>query len=265
MGAQYIDPMTLCHVCHRWQAHAVCEDCISAFAQPQPRCPLCALPQTVASTSLRVHATSSPPPCPCARIAPVYAQDMAPETPLLDRCIAALDYAYPWSDCITRLKFGHDVGLAQTLARLMQHTPWAERELEQADRIIPMPLSPERLQERGFNQVLELAKHLAHPHIDIDSLQRWPTSAHQVGADRSQRWQQVRERFWLAPARIAGLKGQRIVLLDDVMTTGATLYAAAHTLRRAGVSHLTALVLARTPMASLTDNARHVQHRAGSS
>lgn len=267
MGTQYIDPMTLCHVCHAWQAHVVCEDCIHVFAQPTVRCLRCAL----AHGSAPLHACDIP-------------------SPAWDQCIAAVDYAYPWSHCITQLKFGEHVGLAATLARLMRHTPWAEPALEQADRLIPMPLSAQRLAARGFNQALELTRHLmdnAHgvssrisqdsplkrPDIDTTSLVRLETDAHQVGASRAQRWAQTEASFYIAPESIRSLQGQRIVLIDDVMTTGATLHAAARCLRRAGVASITALVFARTlpPSAHgsvaesrIADNAGHVQYRAGS-
>ena len=225
MGSQYIDLMTLCHVCHSWQAHVVCEDCIRAFAQPKPRCAHCALPLD--------------PPMHCKRCA------MEPSP--LDQCIAAVDYGFPWAQCITALKFGQAVGLSQTLARLMRHTPWAEPALEQANRIMPVPLSPQRLQERGFNQTRELARHLGAPKIDTLSLQRCASDHHQVGADSTQRWAQAQDSFWISPSSLPTLRGQRVVLVDDVMTTGATLFAAAHTLRRAGVQHISALVFARTP------------------
>lgn len=230
MGSQYIESMTLCLVCHRWQSHTLCEACIDTFAQPTQRCHRCALPldpQVGAHTALCSPCQLNPAP--------------------LDVCLAAVDYAFPRSDCITRFKFGQDVGLAPALARLMRHTPWAEPALEQAHRILPMPVSPARLRERGFNQTLELARHLDARKLDFTSLQRLDTPHHQVGADRAQRQRQVTNSFWLTPTAWSALNGQRVVLIDDVMTTGATLYAAATALRRAGVAHLTALVLARTP------------------
>lgn len=253
MGSQYIDSMTLCLVCQRWQNHTLCEDCIHTFAQPKLRCRRCALPLLPTDQALHASATHT-----------VCCDDCVDTPPPLDACIAAVDYDFPWSACLTRFKFNQDVGLAPALARLMRHTPWAEPAIDAADRIMPMPLSAERLQERGFHQTLELARHLDARKLDHHSLQRLDTAQHQVGADREQRWQQAQDSFWVQPDALAQLAGLRVVLIDDVMTTGATLYAAAQTLRRAGVVHLTALVLARTPPPSrIVDNAAHVPYRAG--
>jgi ComF family protein len=241
--------MTLCHVCHAWQAHVVCEDCIQTFAQPVERCRRCALPTALCAAEQSQGHTH--PLCTLPGLA-------------IDQCIAAVDYAYPWSQCIARLKFGDDVGLAATLAHMMRHSPWAEPALEQADRVMPLPLSAQRLQERGFNQTLELSRHLGAKRIDTHSLVRLETETHQVGANREERWTQAQHGFYIAPEALPDLRGQRVVLVDDVMTTGATLQAAAATLRRAGVAHITALVLARTlpPHRAIADNHGHVPHRA---
>lgn len=230
--------MTLCHVCRRWQPLALCEDCIRDWAHPQTRCATCALPLAPGCDDLQIF--PSHPHLQCAACA----EHPSP----LDACVAAVDYAFPWSEGIRRLKFEDAVGLSRPLAALMRHTPWAEPLLEQADRVIPMPLSPHRLQTRGYNQALELARHLAEaPRLDLHSLQRLETGSHQVGASRAQRLAQAGESFWLAPSAVSRLRGQRVVLIDDVMTTGATLWAAAHLLRQAGACHVAALVLARTP------------------
>jgi predicted amidophosphoribosyltransferase len=109
-----------------------------------------------------------------------------------------------------------------------------------------MPLSSQRLRERGFNQAFELARHLAPDKADALTLQRATDSAHQVGAERDARFDNVRDAFWVDPSRLAFVRGQHIVLVDDVMTTGASLFEAARTLRAAGATHITAVVFART-------------------
>jgi predicted amidophosphoribosyltransferase len=110
-------------------------------------------------------------------------------------------------------------------------------------------MSASRLRERGFNQAYELAKHLAPQKADAKSLLRLEHAVHQVGATRAERLAQARNTFWIAPNRIPSLQGQRVVLLDDVMTTGATMFEAARTLRKAGGAHITGLVFARAQLA----------------
>jgi ComF family protein len=128
----------------------------------------------------------------------------------------------------------------------MHHAPWVEPALEAAQLVLPMPLSLTRLRERGFNQALELARHLA-PHLThAHTLLRRCDSAHQVGASRQERLEHVRDAFWVAPERVPVLRGQRVLLVDDVMTTGASMYEAARALRAAGAGHITGLLLART-------------------
>ena len=168
-----------------------------------------------------------------------------------------MSYTFPWSDCVAQLKFQNDPGLARALADLMRHAPWVEPALEAATLVVPMPLSPARLRERGFNQALELARHLAPLKADAHTLLRRGEAAHQVGASRQERLDHVRDAFWVAPERIAKVQGQRVVVLDDVMTTGASMYEAARALRAAGAAHITGLVLARTEQRTKGREAQH--------
>jgi len=214
-----------CAVCHAWPAQPVCEDCVARFAQPQPRCRTCALP--VPAGVLRCGA--------CLRSGPP-----------LDACLAAVTYAFPWGQLITRYKFGARPGWSAALALLLRSAPWVEPALEQADLLLPMPLSRQRLQERGFNQALELARHLAPAKADSGLLLRIRHTPPQSSLKRAERLHNVRAAFAVDPLRSAELRDKRVVLLDDVMTSGASLFAAAQTLRQAGAAHITGLVLART-------------------
>ena len=125
-------------------------------------------------------------------------------------------------------------------------TPWMEPALDAADRVLAVPLSTERLRERGFNQSALLARQLAGTKVDCHTLLRLHATEAQSGLPRAQRLRNLRGAFAVEPARAASLRGQRVVLIDDVMTTGATLHAATLALREAGVAHVTATVLART-------------------
>ncbi len=214
-----------CAVCHAWPAQPLCEACVARFAQPQPRCRSCALPVPAGVAQCGA----------CIR-----------ETPPLDLCLAAVPYEYPWSGLVARYKFGAHPGWSQALALLMRSTPWAEPALEAADLLLPVPLSRERLRQRGFNQALELARQLAPAKTAADVLLRLRDTPAQSSLPRAARLRNVRDAFGVAPGRARDIQGRRLLLVDDVMTSGASLYTAARALREAGAAHITALVLART-------------------
>lgn len=214
-----------CAVCHAWPSQRICNACVARFAQPTARCQRCAL-QVPDGVAVCGACTQHPP--------------------LFDACMAAVDYAYPWADVLADFKFRGDAGWAGTLGMVMRSTPWIEPALEAADRVLPVPLSSERLRERGFNQSALLARQLASTKADVRSLLRVQATETQSGLPRAQRLRNLRGAFAVEPARAAALRGQRLVLVDDVMTTGATLHAATEALREAGAGHVTAIVLART-------------------
>ena len=166
--------------------------------------------------------------------------------PPLDACLAAVSYDYPWAGLITRFKFGERPAWASALARLMRSTPWVEPALDQADWVLPLPLSGQRLRERGYNQALELARALAPQKTRASMLLRIRHTPAQSSLQRSERLRNVSDAFALQPLGQPGLENRRVVLVDDVMTSGASLYAAARVLRQAGAAHITALVFART-------------------
>jgi ComF family protein len=166
--------------------------------------------------------------------------------PPLDACLASVSYAYPWSDCIASYKFGNEPAWAITFARLLKSTPWIEPALDKADMLIPIPLSAARLQHRGYNQALELCKHLSREKTDARLLLRIKDTLTQSSLNKQERLKNVKAAFAVEPLRVRDLKGKRIVLVDDVMTSGATLFAAAAALRQAGAAHITTLVFART-------------------
>ncbi len=214
-----------CAVCRSWPATRLCRACVTRFAQPVPRCGNCA--RKVGVPLLRCGECSVHPPP-------------------LDACLAAVTYAYPWSNCISDYKFGNDPGWASALADLLRSTPGVGPALEAADLLLPMPLSAARLQQRGFNQALLLAKALCANKVEPNVLLRIHDTPPQSSLNRTERLRNVRAAFAVAPLRALLLRGKNVVLVDDVMTSGASLYSAAKVLRQAGARRITGLVLART-------------------
>ena len=171
----------------------------------------------------------------------------------LDVCVAAVDFDAPWSALISRYKFAPEPGLARIFAGLLLRDERVRTLLTNADIVMPLPLAPERLEERGFNQALTLAKHLvAKSKIDSSSLIRTRNTAPQRLLDREARQRNVANAFALQAntgvAYSSIFKGKNILLVDDVATTGATLVAAAEPLCKAGAARISAVVIARTPL-----------------
>jgi len=238
-GAEYIDrtmppawmqrwmpPIaSRCAICGAWPAQPLCDACVVRFAPPRHRCALCALPLPDAVAVCGA----------CLR-----------EPPPLDACHAAVDYAYPWSGLVARFKFNGEPGWAAALAQRMARAPGVAEELERADLVLPMPLARRRLAERGFNQALLLARALARDKVEAQLLLRLRETGSQAALEKKARQKNVEGAFGVEPMRASELGAARVVLVDDVMTSGASLHSAARVLRQAGAQRIAAVVLART-------------------
>lgn len=224
-----------CEVCRTWPARPVCDDCAQRFATPVARCGRCArrLPHVASCGDTAPDAAIN-----CAECLRV--------PPALHACHAALSYAFPWPDLIARFKFQGEPGWARTFAAIMRAVPGIAQALQSADRVLPLPLGPRRLAERGYNQAHELARRLAPAKADARSLLRVRDTAPQTTLGRDERLANLRGAFLVDPARAAALRGAHLLLVDDVMTSGASLAAAARALHQAGAARVCALVLART-------------------
>lgn len=166
--------------------------------------------------------------------------------PPLDACFVAVDYAYPWAGLIAHYKFHGEPGWAGAFAQLLREVPGVPAALSHADLVLPMPLAGERLRSRGFNQALEIARRLAPERLRADLLLRLRETAPQSALSLAERQANVRGAFGPDPLQAAALYGRSVVLVDDVMTSGASLFAAARSLRAAGVCSVVALAVART-------------------
>lgn len=198
----------MCAICGRWPSQSLCPACVERFAGAPLACLL------------------APGP--------------------IDRCVAAVRYDYPWSGLLARLKFHDEPGWATPLSRLMAQAGRRSGLLADCDALVPVPLSAGRQAQRGYNQAWELARRLGRPALPR-ALLRCMDGAPQHTLDRAQRLTHVQGAFMAHPAGLPALQGRRILLVDDVVTTGATLQAAAAALVQAGAVSVGALVLAATP------------------
>lgn len=202
------------------EAGNLCRACENSLPYlPQNRCPVCALPTPTGETCGGCLA----------------------DPPEFDSTSAIVVYHFPADGLIHAFKYRGRLALAGALAELMLHSPPAPL----PDFLIPMPLAPARLRERGFNQALEIARRLAvrtGTPLMAQACKRVRDTAPQVELPWKERAKNIRGAFTCD----ADLTGMRVAIVDDVMTTGATLNELAKVLRRRGAKEVTAWVVART-------------------
>ncbi|MGB3027487.1 ComF family protein [Paradevosia shaoguanensis] len=220
-----------CLACQRpvSQAHTLCPEC---FAQLRPisapYCPVLGIPFAVdlGKGALSAEAIADPPP--------------------FDRARAALVYNDAARRIVSRLKYGDHPELARFCARLMAS---AGRDLWDGNPVlVPVPLHFTRRIERRYNQSEELARALGKLlHLDCDPhlARRQRRTRQQVGLSGDQRRRNVSGAFSAHPDLLARLRGRRVVVVDDVLTTGSTVNALTNALRRAGVHQIDVMTFAR--------------------
>lgn len=196
-----------------------CRDGLPAL--PLQRCPVCAVPNQTADLCGR-----------CLRQRPAY-----------DRVVAPRLYAFPVNVLVHGLKYRGNLAWARPLASALIAALDAE---PFPDLVIPMPLSPARLRSRGFNQAMELAR-LAQREfgfrIAAHGCRRIRDSVPQATLPWKERARNVRGAFSCE----LDLAGQCVAVVDDVLTTGATLNELAATLRSRGAARVVGWIAARTP------------------
>jgi len=203
-----------CFLCRGAARGVLCGDCDAELPRlAPPRCPRCAL--------------ASPRGEPCGRC--------LAEPPPYDATVAALAYAFPADVLIQALKFRGELALAPFLGALLF------RNRTSADVIVPVPMSNQGLRERGYNQAVEIARAAGRP-IELGLCTKQRDTAQQTGLPWSERRRNVRGAF----SCTRRLDGKSVAVVDDVMTTGATLAEIATTLKAAGAAHVENWVVART-------------------
>ncbi|NTE88180.1 ComF family protein [Agrobacterium rubi] len=167
------------------------------------------------------------------------------EPPPFARLRAATVHDGPARKLVHQLKYLDRTDLAHLMASWMLRA--SDGTVAACDCIVPVPLHRRRFLARRFNQSAELARHLSvlssKPFLASTLVRIKPTSR-QVGLSARARKQNVRGAFAIAPGREADIIGKRVVLVDDVYTTGATVAAAARRLKKAGASDVTVLTFA---------------------
>lgn len=180
-------------------------------------------------------------PGPGVRCAPCMAKPFA-----FDRARAACLYDEHSRDLILKLKHADRTDLSGLLARWISRA--AQPLLAEADLIVPAPLHRWRLLSRRYNQAAEIARPLARTHglrCLPDALIRNRDTDSQGGKSASGRRRNVAGAFVVPPNRREQVEGRRVLLIDDVLTTGATAHACARALKAAGAAQVNLAVIAK--------------------
>ncbi|WP_305908509.1 ComF family protein [Methylomarinum sp. Ch1-1] len=202
----------------------LCQHCLEGLALNQNCCYRCAEPFETAASTPRLcgHCLSKPP--------------------LFDETTAPFLYRREMRYLITGLKFGGQYKNARLLGMLMARH--IESRLELPERLIPVPLHKARYRQRGFNQSIEIAKTLSRElsvPLELNSCIRRRNTEHQSRLPGKQRRKNMNKAFMLNQS----IACRHVAIVDDVMTTGATAEALAHTLKQDGVERVQVWVCAR--------------------
>lgn len=223
---------TSCPLCGTVGDDLLCSECHYQFFNKKPaRCRQCAI-------SLQIQDAQQ------------LCGECLSQKPSFDASIVACDYAAPIDQLVLALKFGHKLALANLFADVLRDALLQDSKLALADLLCPVPLGSLRLQERGYNQSLEIAKPLA-AHLGIGLapmlLSRVRETVQQSSLHPDARQKNVHKAFALNAHFIDSIQGKHIGVIDDVMTTGTTLNEIAQLLKRFGAAQVSNYVFARTP------------------
>lgn len=201
------------------RAGAWCGACDAALpGLPATCCPLCALP--------------TPDGSACGRC--------LKKRPQFDRTTAAFAYSFPLDKLVQALKFDEQLHLAHPLADRL-----AACVTVRPDCIVPMPLHPARLMQRGHNQSLEIARRVA-ARLAVPLAARDCQRVRDTPPQSALKWKERNRNMRKAFECTRSFAGLHVAMVDDVMTSGASLNELALALRRAGAREVSAWVVART-------------------
>jgi len=206
-----------CYLCRGAASALLCAACDADLPRlAAPACPRCAL--------------DSPGGAVCGRC--------LSDAPHYDATVAALAYEFPADALVHALKFRGELALAELLSAIL-----TEKIGDQSvDHVVPVPLSAARLRERGYNQSVEIARGLRRGRPDLELCVRSRDTPAQMDLPFAERRRNVRGAFRCTRQ----LAGKSVAVVDDVMTTGATLDEIALALKTAGAARVVNWVLART-------------------
>jgi ComF family protein len=226
---QLYPPVCLCCDKPVAEADALCAECFRKIRPiTAPLCPILGLPFEVAlgPDAVSAEAIADPPPFERARSAVIYNE--------VARAI------------VSRLKYGDRPELSRFCARLMAGAGaafWAERPI-----LVPVPLHRTRQLSRRYNQSAELARALARltgASVDTGLVARVKATRQQVGLSADARRRNLSGAFVARPGAVARAGSRRVVLVDDVITTGSTVNAVTRALNRAGIDKVDVISFAR--------------------
>ncbi|MFK8018343.1 MAG: ComF family protein [Pseudomonadales bacterium] len=232
--------------------------CILCLGHAQGNCALC---QDCDTDLPRIHNGCTRCTLPFANLTEGLSQGLIcgrcqERPPSYDRCIAPLRYDWPVDQLIPGLKFSQNFSNVNVLATLIVQQLSLSRADSHSlpDVLVPIPLHWRRHQQRGFNQssllAISISKQLAArtglraPKVDQRLIKRVVNTESQVGQSKKARRQNMRHAFRVR----AGTMPASVALIDDVVTTGATVNEASRVLRKAGVQTIEVWCAARTPV-----------------
>lgn len=219
-GIEQVLPAQPCVLCgsmsHDGLWCAACDHAMPYLAAAH--CPSCALPTPSGETCGQ-----------CLKRAPLFA-----------RSTAVFGYAFPLDKLIQAMKYGERLALAYAFAQKLAH-----RIDSLPDCVIPMPLHPAKLRERGFNQSQLLAANVARE-LDLELLPHACRRVRDTPPQSALPWKERKKNMRGAFCCDMDLTGKRVALVDDVLTTGASLNALAEAVQERGAVEISAWVVART-------------------